>query len=355
MNETLPTRRRFLFSAAGVAGLALGAAPLAGAAPAKSGKYLKPPVRVLSNPQPLGPIKQVETDLLDIGYYEAGRPEEGRPVILLHGFPYDIHSFADVAPILAAQGYWVIIPHLRGHGSTRFLDAATPRSGQQAAIGQDVIDLMDALHIPEAVLGGYDWGGRAACVAALIKPSRVVGLVSVNSYLVQDIAKAALPLAPPVERGFWYQFYFTTERGRAGLTKNRDDIARLMWEGNSPSWRFDGPMFARSAKSFDNPDYVEVVIHSYRHRLGLAPGYPAYEALEKKLAAVPPISVPTITLDGEEDGVVAATDGTASAAKFSGKRIHRKVAGAGHNLPQEAPKAFADAIIELVRAGAWRT
>jgi pimeloyl-ACP methyl ester carboxylesterase len=249
----------------------------------------------------------------------------------------------------------VIVPHLRGHGTTRFLDAATPRSGQQAAIGQDVIDLMDALHIPEAVLAGYDWGGRAACVVAALRPSRVVGLVSVNSYLIQDIAKASLPAPAKVEAGFWYQFYFLTERGRAGLTANRDDIARIMWEGNSPSWHFDGPTFNRAALAFANPDYVDVVLHSYRHRLGHAPGFAEYEKQEAILTTGPVIKVPAITLDGIDDGVIRATDGSASAAKFSGPRDHRRIPRAGHNLPQEAPKAFADAVAELARNGKWRT
>jgi pimeloyl-ACP methyl ester carboxylesterase len=341
-------RRRFL--------LATGAAALArpSIGQAAPERFLNPPVRKPSGPLPVMTVRQVSTDVLDIGYHETG-PENGRPVILLHGYPYDIHSYAEVAPMLAAQGLRVIVPHLRGHGTTRFLDPATPRAGQQAAIGQDVIDLMDALHIPEAVLAGYDWGGRAACVVAAIKPSRVVGLVSVNSYLIQDIARATAPLPAKVELGLWYQFYFQTERGRAGLEANRDDIARLLWENNSPTWRFDGATFERAARAFANPDYVDVVIHSYRHRLGLAPGFPQYEAIEKKLAAQPVLTVPAITLDGIDDGVIRATDGTASAPKFGGPRRHVRVPGVGHNLPQEAPKVFADAVAELARTGGWRT
>jgi pimeloyl-ACP methyl ester carboxylesterase len=353
MSDSILNRRGFLMSAAaGAAGLSLGG--MANAAADKRSKDLPPPVKPDRGPLPVMAVRQVQTDTLDIGYHEAG-PENGRPIILLHGFPYDIHSYVEVAPMLAAQGYRVIVPHLRGHGTTRFLDAAAPRSGQQAAIGQDVLELMDALHIPEAVLAGYDWGGRAACVAAALRPSRVVGLVSVNSYLIQDIAKAANPAPAKVEAGFWYQFYFLTERGRAGLTANRDDIARIMWEGNSPTWRFDGPTFARSAKAFDNPDYVDVVLHSYRHRLGHAPGFPDYEKQEATLATGPVIKVPTITLDGIDDGVIRATDGSASAAKFGGPRVHRQIPGVGHNLPQEAPKAFADAVAELARGGKWRT
>jgi pimeloyl-ACP methyl ester carboxylesterase len=268
-------------------------------------------------------------------------------VLLLHGWPYDIHSYLEVATRLADRGCRVIVPHLRGHGSTRFLAASTPRSGQQAALGADLIALMDALEIPRAVLAGYDWGGRAACVAAALWPERCTGLVSVNSYLIQDIAHAMRPLAAETEAGFWYQFYFLTDRGRAGLAANRRDIARLMWTRNSPQWRVPEAIFERSAAAFDNPDYVDVVIHSYRHRLGAAPGAPAYEALEKRLAALPPITVPAITLDGASDGVVAATDGTSSAAKFPAGRDHRVLPHIGHNPPQEAPAAFAAAVWEL--------
>jgi pimeloyl-ACP methyl ester carboxylesterase len=293
------------------------------------------------------PIKQVAAGVLDVGYNESG-PSDGSPVLLLHGWPYDIHSYVDVAPLLASRGCRVIVPHLRGHGTTRFLDSATSRSGQQAAIGLDVIALMDALQIPRAVLAGYDWGGRAACVAAALWPKRCTGLVSVNSYLIQDIARADLPIAAKTEAGFWYQYYFLTERGRAGLTANRRDIARIMWTRNSPNWHFDDATFDRSAEAFDNSDYVDVVIHSYRHRLGHAAGYQQYEDLEKRLAAQPVITVPTITMDGDADGVVPATDGVSTAARFTGPRRHRVIPGAGHNLPQENPTAFADAVWELV-------
>lgn len=294
----------------------------------------------------LAPIRQVRSGVLDVGYYEAG-PHEGPPVLLLHGFPYSIESFSEVAPMLAAQGCWVIVPHLRGHGATRFLDRGTPRSGQQGALGADLIALMDALKIKRAVLAGYDWGGRAACVAAALWPERCTGLVSVNSYLIQDIANAGRPVAPAVESGLWYQFYFQTERGRAGLTANRRELARTLWLRNSPNWRFDEATLDRHASAFDNPDYVDVVIHSYRHRLGLAEGCPAYAEVERRLAALPPIPVPTITLDGKADGVVLATDGKSSAAKFSGARSHRIIERAGHNLPEESPRAFVDAVCEL--------
>ena len=294
----------------------------------------------------LGPIKQIHAGVLDVGYVEAG-PSDGAPVVLLHGFPYSIESYVEVTPLLAARGCRVIVPHLRGHGSTRFLDATTPRSGQQAAIGVDLLALLDALHIKRAVLAGYDWGGRAACVAAALWPERCAGLVSVNSYLIQDISKAVIPLAARVESGLWYQFYFTTERGRAGLTANRRDIARIMWARNSPTWHFDDATFDHSAAAFDNPDYVDVVIHSYRHRLGVAPGFPQYAEIESRLAAQPTIAAPTITMDGDADGVVPATDGRSSAAKFTGPREHRVIPNVGHNLPQENPKSFAAAVWEL--------
>ena len=297
----------------------------------------------------IAPIKQVRAGVLDIGYYEVG-PGGGPPVLLLHGFPYSIDSYDDVAPMLGERGCRVIVPYLRGHGSTRFLDSGTPRSGQQGAIGVDVIALMDALKLQRAVLAGYDWGGRAACVVAALWPQRCTGLVSVNSYLIQDIANAGRPLPPAIESGLWYQYYFQTERGRAGLTANRREIARTLWIRNSPNWRFDAATLDRHASAFDNPEYVDVVIHSYRHRLGLAEGYPPYADVERRLAALPAITVPTITMDGKADGVVPATDGKSSASKFSGSRSHRVVEGAGHNLPEEAPREFADAVWELASA-----
>jgi pimeloyl-ACP methyl ester carboxylesterase len=302
----------------------------------------------------MGPLKRIRAGLLEVGYYEYG-PATGTAVLLLHGFPYDVHSYAEVAPLLAAKGYRAIVPYLRGHGSTRFLNAHTPRSGQQAAIGADLQAFLDALNIDRAVLAGYDWGGRAACVVAALYPDRCIGLVSVNGYLIQNIAKAAVPASPRVERGFWYQFYFTTERGRAGLTTHRSAIARIMWADNSPMWRFDEATFARSAAAFDNPDYVEVVIHSYRHRLGLADGAQAYRVMEEQLAQLPQICVPSITLDGTADGVVPATDGRSSAASFSGWREHRQVPSAGHNLPQEAPHAFVQAVHDVAAPRTYRT
>jgi pimeloyl-ACP methyl ester carboxylesterase len=266
---------------------------------------------------------------------------------LLHGFPYSLDSYAEVAPLLAARGCRVVVPHLRGHGSTRFLAGDTPRSGQQGALGVDVVAFMDALRLDGAVLAGYDWGGRAACVAAALWPERCTGLVSVNGYLIQDIASASRPLPPAIEAGLWYQYYFQTERGRSGLTANRREIARTLWSRNSPSWRFDDATLDRHARAFDNPDYVDVVIHSYRHRLGLGEGYSPYADVERRLAALPAITVPAITLDGDADGVVPATDGRSTAAKFTGGREHRVIPNVGHNLPQEAPAAFAAAVWEL--------
>jgi pimeloyl-ACP methyl ester carboxylesterase len=292
------------------------------------------------------PTRGVTTDVLEVAYHEAG-PAEGPPVLLLHGFPYDIHSYVEVAPQLADSGYRVVVPYLRGHGPTRFRRAETPRSGQQAALGADVIALMDALAIPRAILAGYDWGGRAACVAAALRPDRVVGLVSVNGYLIQDIAAAMHPLPPHLEAGFWYFFYFLTERGRAGLTANRREVAEVIWRRNSPRWDFDAADLDRAAEAFDNPDYVDVVIHSYRHRLGQAAGAPDYAEAETALASSPPIPVPAVTLDGTADGNFPATDGSASAAHFTGPRVHRQVRDAGHNLPQEKPGAFADAVREV--------
>jgi pimeloyl-ACP methyl ester carboxylesterase len=296
----------------------------------------------------LEPLRHINAGVLNIAYYEDGLAD-GPVVMLMHGFPYDIHSFVDVAPQLAASGCRVIVPYVRGYGPTRFLDAATPRSGEQAAVGADLIALMDALDIKRAVVAGYDWGGRAACVVAALWPERCIGLVSVNSYLIQNIAKAMVPAKAQFEAAYWYQYYFQIERGRAGLAANRREIAKLLWRQWSPNWRFDEACFERTAIAHDNPDYVDVVIHSYRHRYGLADGDPRYADLQRRLAALPVISVPTITLDGDADGVAPATDGSASAAKFTGGRSHRVIPGAGHNLPQEEPEAFVAAVMELVK------
>ncbi len=294
-------------------------------------------------------LKKIHAGVLEISYEESG-PHDGQPVFLMHGFPYDIHAYAEVSPILAAAGCRVIVPYLRGFGATRFLSAETPRSGEQAALGADLLALMDALLIPRAVLAGYDWGGRAACVVAALWPERCSGLVSFNSYNIQNIARAMVPDAPESEHMLWYQYYFHSERGRAGLEKDRRAVTRLLWKQWSPTWSFSHEEFARSAVAFDNPDFVEVVIQSYRHRFGLVAGDPAYLDIEARLAAQPPISVPAITFDGADDGVRAPSQALASAHNFTGTRSHRVVPGVGHNMPQEVPEVFAAAVLELVQA-----
>ena len=252
--------------------------------------------------QPTSPIKRVRTSTLEIAYEESG-PATGSPVLLMHGFPYDPRCFDEVVPALVSRGHRAIVPYLRGYGATRFLSPNTMRSGQQGAIGQDLLDLMDALNLPTAVLVGFDWGGRAACVVAALWPERVRGLVVANGYSIQDIAASVKPVSPEQESRLWYQYYFHTERGRAGLRANRHDLCRLLWRLWSPNWKFDDATYERTAKSFDNPDFVDIVIHSYRHRFGYAPGDPAFEAVERRLAAQPPITAPTIVLQGEGDGV----------------------------------------------------
>ncbi|MFI1441651.1 alpha/beta fold hydrolase [Streptomyces fructofermentans] len=291
-------------------------------------------------------LRHVRTDVLDIAYYETG-PADGDTVLLLHGFPYDIHSYDAVAPLLAQQRFRVIVPYLRGHGPTTFLSASQPRSGQQAALGADVIALLDARDVEQAYVAGYDWGGRAANIAATLWPHRILGLVSVNGYLIQDIGSAANPVAAELEAGFWYFYYFLTERGRAGLAADPQGVARVIWKRNSPEWPFTQEDLARTAHAFTNPDYTDVVIHSYRHRLGFAPGAEPYAHLEARLAELPGIPVPTITLDGTADGNFPATDGSSTAHHFTGPRLHRQVAGAGHNLPQERPHAFAEAVRDV--------
>ncbi|TWO66040.1 alpha/beta hydrolase [Caenimonas sedimenti] len=298
----------------------------------------------------LTPLRSVEAGRLAISYHEAG-PADGPPVFLMHGFPYDIHAFAEVIPRLAEAGCRVVVPYLRGFGSTRFLDASTPRSGEQAALGADLLALMDALNIPRAVLAGYDWGGRACCVVAALWPERCAGLVSYNNYNIFNHARALEPDTPANELKLWYQYYFQSERGREGLRRNRRALARLLWETWSPTWVFDDATFERTAPAFDNPDFADVVIHSYRHRFNLVPGDPAYAAIEQQLAAQPAIAVPTISFDGADDGVRPPAPASAHAARFTGGRDHRVVPGAGHNLPQEKPALFAEAVLELVRRG----
>ena len=291
-------------------------------------------------------IRYVDAGVLSIAYKESG-DNGGWPVVLLHGFPYDVCAFEEVAPKLSAAGARVIMPWLRGYGPTRFLSEKTPRSGEQAALGHDLLALLDALNINSALLAGYDWGGRAACIVSALWPERVGGLVSQNSYNIQDIARSGEPQTPENELRLWYQYYFHSERGRLGLERNRRGLCRLLWRLWSPEWRFDDAAYDRTAASFDNPDFVEVVIHSYRHRFGLVPGDQTLVQTERLLAAQPPITVPAITLDGNIDGVLAQ-GGTASHARhFSGSHEHRVVPGGGHNLPQEMPEVFAAAILDM--------
>ena len=292
------------------------------------------------------PTQNIDAGELSVAYVDAGDPG-AEPVVLLHGFPYDIHSYVDVIPLLVEAGFRVLVPYLRGHGATRFLDAGAIRSGQQAALGADLLAFIDALELQQPILAGYDWGGRAACVVAALWPERVSGLVSVNGYLIQDIAASGTPIRPDLEAGFWYFWYFATERGREGLSRNRREIAEVIWKRNSPEWAFGADELARAAAAFENPDYVDVVIHSYRHRLGMASGAVQYRELERRLAERPAISVPAITLDGMADGNFPATDGSQHAHLFTGPRAHRQVAHAGHNLPAEAPRAFAAAILDV--------
>jgi pimeloyl-ACP methyl ester carboxylesterase len=295
------------------------------------------------------PIKRIRTKTLEIAYEESG-PETGTPVLLMHGFPYDPRAFDGVVPPLVDAGCRTIVPYLRGFGPTRFLSPDTMRSGQQGAIGQDLLDLMDALALPTAVLAGFDWGGRAACVAAALWPERVQGLVTANGYSIQDIAGSVEPRLPQQEHRAWYQYYFHTERGRAGLTAYRKELGKLLWQLWSPTWKFDDATYDRTAASFDNPDFVDVVIHSYRHRFGYAPGDPAFETIEKRLAALPAITVPTIALYGSTDGVAPPPNLSAQRRFFSARAQQRIVGGVGHDIPQEAPTAVAAAVLEIISA-----
>ena len=293
-----------------------------------------------------GPLKQIDAGVLNVGYVEAG-PPGGRPVILLHGWPYDIHTYDDVAPLLAAKGYRVIVPYLRGYGTTRFLSSETVRNGQPSAIAVDAIALMDALKIDTAVLGGCDWGARTAGIMAVLWPERCKGLVSVSGYLIGSQEAGKVPLPPKAELQWWYQFYFATERGRAGYEKYRREFSKLIWQLASPKWNFDDATFDRSATAFDNPDHVAIVIDNYRWRLGLAAGESKFDDLEQRLAQGPVITVPTITMEGDANGA-PHPDPSAYAKKFTGRYAHRLITGGvGHNLPQEAPQAFADAVLEV--------
>ena len=293
-----------------------------------------------------GSLKQIDAGDLNVGYAEAG-PSDGPAVMLLHGWPYDIYSFVDVAPRLSAQGYRVIVPYVRGYGTTRFLSSDTPRNGQQSVLAVDILALMDALQMSRAILAGFDWGARSADIIAALWPERCKALVSVSGYLIGSQAAGKVPLPPQAELQWWYLYYFATERGRAGYEKYRRDFAKLIWQLASPKWDFDNATFERSAAAFDNPDQVSIVIHNYRWRLGLAEGEPKYDELEQRLATAPNISVPTMTLEGDANGA-PHPDASTYAKKFSGRYEHRVITGGvGHNLPQEAPQPFAQAIIDV--------
>jgi pimeloyl-ACP methyl ester carboxylesterase len=339
-------RRRFL----GATAMTLAAAQF-GMVGSANAQGVKPGAKALPEIKPgthtaFGPLKQIDAGVLNIGYAEAG-PADGSPVILLHGWPYDIYSFVDVAPLLASAGYRVIVPYVRGYGTTRFLSGDTPRNGQQSVVAVDVINLMDALKIQKATIGGFDWGARSADIVAALWPERCKALVSVSGYLIGSQAAGKAPLPPKAELQWWYQYYFATDRGRDGYDKYRHDFSKLIWQIASPKWNFDDATFDRSAAAFDNPDHVAIVIHNYRWRLGLAQGEAKYDDVEKRLAAGPVITVPTITMEGDANGAPHA-EPSAYAKKFSGKYSHRTISGGiGHNLPQEAPRAFAEAIIDV--------
>ena len=339
-------RRRFL----GTAAMTIAAAKLVmiGSADAQSSKAKPsdlPTIKPGTNTS-FASLKQIDAGVLNVGYAEAG-PADGTPVVLLHGWPYDIHSFVDVAPSLASAGYRVIVPYVRGYGTTRFLSSETFRNGQPSALAVDSIALMDALKIDKAVIAGFDWGARTANIMAALWPERCKAMVSVSGYLIGSQEAGKMPLPPKAELEWWYQYYFATERGRAGYEKYRHDFAKLIWQLASPKWNFDDATFERSAASFNNPDHVNIVVHNYRWRLSLAKGEPKYDDLEKRLAEGPVITVPTITLEGDANGA-PHPDASSYASKFSGKYEHRVIrGGVGHNLPQEAPEAFAKAIVDV--------
>ncbi|SAK68531.1 hydrolase [Caballeronia catudaia] len=344
MSDPINTRRRRLLGTivAGIGLLELGLSGLAKAQHASTPRSMFTPPASFTN------LRYVETSTLRIGYAEAG-PRNGPVVILVHGWPYDIYSFAEVTPMLTSAGYRVLVPYLRGYGPTRILSSDTPRNGQQAAIAHDIIEFMDALKIDKAILGGFDWGARTVNIIAALWPERCKAMVSVSGYLIGNQKAGETPLPPKAELQWWYQFYFATERGRAGYEANRHDFNKLIWRLASPQWQFDDTAYELSAASFDNPDHVAIVIHNYRWRLGLAQGEPQFDALEARLATAPTIAVPTITMEGDANGA-PHPEPSAYAKKFTGKYEHRNIGGGvGHNLPQEAPRAFADAVIEADR------
>jgi pimeloyl-ACP methyl ester carboxylesterase len=338
-------RRRFVAAAA----MTIGGIELAMKAPAEAasvGIRQGPPSVTRTEQRSFGPLKQIDAGVLRVGYAELG-PADGSPVILLHGWPYDIHTYVDVGPLLAAKGYRVIVPFLRGHGTTRFLSDGTMRNAQQSALAADTIDLMDALGIEKAILGGCDWGARTVNIVAALWPERCKAMVSVSGYLIGSPQLGMVPLPPKAELQWWYQYYFATDRGRAGYQMYTRDFAKLIWQLASPQWNFDDATFDRSAAAFDNPDHVDIVMHNYRWRLGLAGGEPKYADLDNRLAEFPAIAVPSITLEGDANGAPHPDPGT-YAKKFSGRYAHRLITGGiGHNLPQEAPEAFAQAVIDV--------
>jgi len=337
-------RRRFFSTAAmSFAAVQLG---MAGSARAQVAKPKQLPAITPGTNTSLGSLKQINAGPLSVGYTDLG-PADGAPVMLLHGWPYDIHSFVDVAPLLAQAGYHVIVPYVRGYGTTRFLASDTPRNGQQSVVAVDVIDLMDALQIQKATIAGFDWGARSANIVAALWPQRCKALVSVSGYLIGSQQAGQVPLPPEAELQWWYQYYFATERGRVGYDKYRREFSKLIWQIASPKWKFDDATFDRSAAAFNNSDHVSIVIHNYRWRLGLAQGETKYDDLEKRLAAAPVITVPTITLEGDANGA-PHPEPSSYIKKFSGRYEHRLVEGGiGHNLPQEAPQAFAQAVVDV--------
>ena len=344
MSDDMNRARR---SFVGNALLAFAAAELALAGTASAQTAKAPPIKPGTHTS-FAPLKQIDAGVLNVGYAEAG-PASGPVVILLHGWPYDIYSFVDVAPVLASAGYRVLVPYVRGYGSTRFLASDTFRNGQPSAVATDLVAFMDALRIEKATLAGFDWGARTANIVAALWPERCKSMVSVSGYLIGSQEGGKMPLPPAAELQWWYQFYFATERGRIGYDKNRRDFNKLIWQVASPKWKFDDATFDRSAASFDNPDHVAIVIHNYRWRLALAEGESKYDALDRKLAEFPAITVPTITMEGDANGAPHA-DPASYAKKFSGKYSHRLIKGGiGHNLPQEAPQAFAQAVIDVDR------
>ncbi|WP_327350212.1 alpha/beta hydrolase [Streptomyces sp. NBC_01321] len=344
MPGPMHSRRHFLGASVAAAAAQFGMPSGAQAQSESEGPEAYSAVDPVTRP-PFGPVKQIHAGDLNVGYVEAG-PVSGQAVILLHGWPYDIHSYVAVTPLLAAKGYRVVVPYLRGHGTTRFLSSKTPRNAQQSAFAVDIIALMDALGIDRTILAGYDWGSRTGDIIAALWPERCKALISATGYLITNVEANKKPSLPKDEWAWWYQYYFATERGVLGLEKYRNDLAKLVWRFNSPTWNFDEATFDRTAAAFRNPDYVSIVIDNYRWRLGLAKGERRYDAIEKRLATAPVIEVPTITMDGAHDPFTPPGNGSTYRKKFTGKYAHRTL-NTGHNLPQEAPQAFAEAVVEV--------